>query len=319
MNRCLCGSGKGYGECCQPFHKGKEPKSAVELMRSRYSAYALGLGEYIIKTTHPASPHYQMDQGEWVEELREFSKETHFEGVEILDVREGEETAVVTFVAKMREKTFTERSYFEKVKGRWLYRRGKLQEGRAPNLITVDQERLLPVAYYGDPILRKKGKLIEEVNEDLRKLVQGMIETMDAYDGMGLAAPQVHHSLRLFIVRMPVPRLDGKYEAGEVEVFLNPVLSDPGKEQVAISEGCVSIPSIRGRVERPREITIEYTNLEGKRLKYRCKGWLARIIQHEADHIDGILYIDRMSQEERKEIEPFLKHLHHRIHDGTEM
>jgi peptide deformylase len=205
------------------------------------------------------------------------------------------------------------------VKGRWLYRSGQLSQGRAPNLMTTGGLRLLPLAYYGNPILRKVGDPILSITDDVRKLVEEMIETMDACDGIGLAAPQVHHSIKLFIIRKPVEIGEGKVEFREVKVFINPKVSLPSVETWKESEGCLSIPTIHADVERPKEITIEYSDLNGNLVKEKVSGWEARVIMHENDHINGILFIDHLDETKKKELEPFLQHLYNRVHDGTEL
>ena len=146
-----------------------------------------------------------------------------------------------------------------------------------------------------------------------------MIETMDACDGIGLAAPQIHHSVKLFVIRRPCEIDGGKIELKEVKVFINPKLSEPSTATWKISEGCLSIPSIHAEVERPKEVTVEYSNLEGKRIIERVFGWEARVIMHENDHINGILFIDHLNEAQRKSLEPFLVSLHNRIHNGTEL
>ncbi len=143
-----------------------------------------------------------------------------------------------------------------------------------------------------------------------------MIETMDASDGIGLAAPQIHHSIRLFVIRTPIETEDGGFEAGDVKVFINPILSNFSDETWEAPEGCLSIPTIRSNVERPKEITVEYTSLDGTKNKEQFSGWAARVIMHENDHIDGILFIDRLSEEEKLRIAPILENLKARIHDG---
>ena len=150
-------------------------------MRSRYSAYVLNLSDYIIKTTHPASPQYSDNKFGWKRSISQFSRDSSFERLEILDFKENHQVATVTFTAylsqKEKEATFTERSYFEKINDQWFYRGGQLAQGRAPNLITTEQLRLLPLAYYGNPILRKVADPVFEITDDLRKLVDEMVET----------------------------------------------------------------------------------------------------------------------------------------------
>lgn len=320
---CLCQSGKQYEVCCQPFHLGKKPDTAQQLMRSRFAAYALCMPDYIIRTTHPASPQFCHDAKEWAQKISEFSSHTEFKGLEILGFQENGSFATVTFVAHLiqdkKDVSFTEKSYFEKVKGKWLYRSGQLSQGRAPNLMTTGQLRLLPLAYYGHPILRRVADPILHITDDVRKLVEEMIETMDACDGIGLAAPQIHHSIKLFIIRKPVEVEAGKVEFREVKVFINPKVSLPSAETWKESEGCLSIPTIHGDVERPKEITIEYSDLEGNSVQERVSGWEARVIMHENDHINGVLFIDHLDEETKKNLEPFLQNLHNRVHDGTEL
>ncbi len=130
---CPCGSGKSYEECCQPFHQGLLPDTALKLMRSRYAAYALNLPDYIIKTTHPTHSQYCRDLALWRRQISEFSLHTHFKKLEILDFKEVENEATVTFVAHLlqneQDVTFTEKSWFDKVDGVWLYRSGEVFKG----------------------------------------------------------------------------------------------------------------------------------------------------------------------------------------------
>lgn len=319
-NLCPCCSGKSYAECCKPFHDGVMPESALQLMRSRYSAYVFNFPDYIVATTHPASPQYSENTFFWKRSISKFSRNSAFQKLEVLDVKEQSTLATVTFTAYLsqdgRDATFTERSYFEKIDNRWLYRGGQLAQGHAPNLVTTGQLRLLPIAYYGEPILTKKADPVTEITSDIKRLVEEMIETMDACDGIGLAAPQIHHSIQLFVIRTPIETESNKLEMGEVKVFINPKLSLPSKEVWSASEGCLSIPTIRSLVERPKEITVEYTSLDGELMTYRASGWEARVIMHENDHIEGVLFIDRLSDEEKKKLAPILESLEKRLHDG---
>lgn len=320
---CPCSSGKSYDKCCQIFHKGSLPGSALELMRSRYSAYALDLPDYIIETTHPGSPEYSEDLLDWKKKISSFSRNSKFEKLEVLDSQERGTIATVTFVAYLSQKkqdvTFTEKSFFEKLQGKWFYRAGQLMDGHAPNLVTTSQMRVLPLAYYGNPILRRIADPVEEITDSVRTLVEEMIETMDACDGIGLAAPQVHHSTKIFVIREPIEDEKGQLYLGSVKVFINPTVSLPSKATWKATEGCLSIPTIHAEVERPKEITVSYTNLEGEKVLERCSGWMARAVMHENDHINGVLFIDHLSKEERDSLDPFLQRMHKRIHDGTEL
>ncbi len=119
--RCPCFSGQDYRDCCRSYHRGGDPPTAEALMRSRYAAYALGLVEYVIDTTHPASPHFQVDTAAWRQDLRHFCQSTDFVGLTILK----SEVDQVTFHAQLtqsgRDASFVEHSLFRQEKGRWLY------------------------------------------------------------------------------------------------------------------------------------------------------------------------------------------------------
>ncbi|MES2122005.1 MAG: peptide deformylase [Chlamydiota bacterium] len=319
---CPCGSGEVYKACCEPYHDGRLPENALKLMRSRYAAYALNLPKYLIQTTHPASPQFHSDIGRWAAMIADFCRHTQFTKLEVLSFQEQGSFAVVTFTAHLtqnkQDASFTERSYFEKIKGKWLYRSGLLADGHAPHLITTGQIKVLPLAYYGDPILRKVAEPITAFNDDLRTLVDEMIETMDAYDGVGLAAPQVHHSVQVFVIRV-LKEEEGKVVPKGIKVMINPVIADPSAENWKIPEACLSIPTFQGEVERPQEITVEYSDVEGNRIQERISGWEARIVQHENDHLNGVLFIDRLSEEEKKAIKPSLEQLRKRIHESLQM
>lgn len=123
--RCPCHSGKPYEECCKPLHQGKAAVNALLLMRSRYAAYALGLADYIIRTTHPTNLHYSNDLATWKKDILHFSRETRFIGLTIHDWVHGEREASVTFTAHLSQKnqdvSFTEKSRFVKEAGAWYY------------------------------------------------------------------------------------------------------------------------------------------------------------------------------------------------------
>jgi len=135
--QCPCFSGKTYEACCKSFHEGKSPKTALELMRSRFSAYALKLPDYIIKTTHPGCMYYQKDLEKWKKDIEEFSDNTSFKDLTIVDDFEEDKLAFITFVAHLdhlgKDATFTERSYFVKENDKWLYREGIVKKGVKTN------------------------------------------------------------------------------------------------------------------------------------------------------------------------------------------
>lgn len=165
----------------------------------------------------------------------------------------------------------------------------------------------LPLAYYGNPVLRQKGARVNEINDELRQFVEDMIETMVAERGMGLAAPQVFRSIALFITHVPIPKENDEWEEGPLRVFINPKILERSDEVWILDEGCLSIPGIRGDVIRPFSIKIEYTDLTGERKTESYSGLEARCIMHENDHINGTLYIDRMDPKERKAVEDHLR------------
>lgn len=131
MQQCRCHSGKPYKDCCKKFHDGIFPEKAVELMRSRYSAYALGLVNYIIETTHDKNPR-QKNFKEEKERILQFSKSVSFDGLEILEFIDGEKEAFVTFKATLKQGehdvSFTEKSRFLKENGRWFYADGEIRQ-----------------------------------------------------------------------------------------------------------------------------------------------------------------------------------------------
>lgn len=168
----------------------------------------------------------------------------------------------------------------------------------------------LPLAYYGNPILRKKTSRVNEITDEIRQLVSDMVETMHEYNGIGLAAPQVSRSLSLFITDVPIEIDEGKeeprLEPGKLRVYINPKILSYSKEHWPRGEGCISIPGIYGEVVRPVSIIVEATNLDGKLFEEEYSWLEARAIMHENDHINGVLYIDRMHGKARKDMDRYL-------------
>lgn len=313
---CPCCSGKEYLDCCKPFHEGKLPKTASQLMRSRYSAYALSHLDYIIETTHPANPQYTENKFSWKRAISKFCASTSFQKLSILDCKEKNTLATVVFAAYIyqgQEAVFTEKSYFEKIGGKWLYLRGEVTDGLAQHLATQNELKLLPLAYYDNPILRKQAEPVERITNSIRTLVEEMIETMEASCGIGLAAPQVKRSLRLFIIRAPLETPEKTLQKGPIQVFIDPILLDPSEETWKEGEGCLSIPSLYAPVKRPKEVTVRYRTLDGAVLEERFSGWSSKIIQHENDHLDGVLFFDRLEESERSKLMPLLEKIKERM------
>lgn len=175
---------------------------------------------------------------------------------------------------------------------------------------------ILKLAYLGDPVLRQKTKPIEAITEDIRQLVQDMIETMEAANGIGLAAPQVHRSLALFVAKVPIQQPDNSWAEGKLRVFINPKILSYSEECSISSEGCLSIPKIYVDVIRPHKISIQAMDLEGKIFVLELSGLEARNFMHENDHLNGTLIIDRMDKKERKQIESKLRELKKAIQQG---
>lgn len=151
----------------------------------------------------------------------------------------------------------------------------------------------LEVRILGDPILRERAPEVAEVTPELRRLIEDMFETMYTEEGVGLAAPQVGVSARIIVI--------DPHEEGTAPVALiNPVLLESGKEVERDEEGCLSIPGLKDIVERSRTVVVEATKVDGEVHRIEAEGLLARILQHEIDHLEGILFIDRVSPLKRK-------------------
>ena len=151
----------------------------------------------------------------------------------------------------------------------------------------------LEVRLLGDPVLRQKADPVREVTADLRKLITDMFDTMYAEEGVGLAAPQVGEAVRVIVV-------DANEEGSEPFALVNPTIIELGGELDRAEEGCLSIPGLREVVERPSAVVIEGLDREGNPVRMDVEGFVARILQHEVDHLDGILFLDRVSPLKRK-------------------
>src|SRR5205807_9137091 len=179
--------------------------------------------------------------------------------------------------------------------------------------VTRKSIMLLTVVRYGTPVLRQKGARINSVTPTIKKLIGDMLETMYAHKGVGLAAQQVGLALQLTVldVRGVTDRPSSLEIAGQTAdvngfmplVLINPEVKPVGKP-VAGPEGCLSFPEIYGEISRPDVVDVKALNQQGKPLEFRCGGLLARAVQHETDHLHGILFIDRMSKEKKNELRP---------------
>ena len=172
---------------------------------------------------------------------------------------------------------------------------------------------LLSIVLYGDPLLRKKCAKVEKITPAIRKLVGDMLETMDASNGIGLAAIQVGHLLRIFILRNYREDEKGNMVLTHHQVYINPRLSNPSDDTQTDTEGCLSIPKVRAEVTRPYAITVEALDLDGNPFTEQLEGYKARVVMHENDHINGQLFIDRLTPAEKKRIAPQLAALKSRF------
>jgi len=153
---------------------------------------------------------------------------------------------------------------------------------------------ILKVARMGHPVLRQKARALDRAdirNPVVQKLIDDMIETMIEYHGVGLAAPQVHEGLRLFVASLDH---DEPAETAPPVAIINPEILPVGSLVEEDWEGCLSIPDIRGRVPRAVEIKVRAWGRDGERVELTARDYTARVIQHETDHLDGILFFDRM-------------------------
>lgn len=168
---------------------------------------------------------------------------------------------------------------------------------------------LLNIHFYGDPVLRKRCEPVSEITDEIRQLAKDMIETMDKNNGAGLAAPQVGRAIRMFVLRDYIVQEDGSWTLTEPKVYINPKLSRPGQDLITDVEGCLSLPGLRLDIDRPDRITVEALDIDGKPFTEEVEGYNARIRMHENDHINGVLFIDRIDEKTRNKIDPVLREI----------
>ena len=170
---------------------------------------------------------------------------------------------------------------------------------------------ILPIVKFGDPILRTKGKVIEKITPEVKRLIDDMFETMHDAAGVGLAAQQVGHALQLAIIdvravkdRPSTMEIDGQpVDVAEhmPVVLINPKITPFGNPAKG-PEGCLSFPEIYTDITRPGSVEVEALNAEGKPIRFKAGGLLSRAVQHEVDHLNAILFIDRMTAEAKAEV-----------------
>ena len=152
---------------------------------------------------------------------------------------------------------------------------------------------MLDIMKLGDEVLREKCKPVTEFDDALRILIQAMYETMEEANGVGLAAPQVGVDKRFFVVGLP---------DGTKKEFINPKITGTSVETSPYEEGCLSLPEVYHEVIRPSKVIVEAQDMNGKPFTLKASGLMARVIQHEYDHLDGVLFIDHLSEEEKSKV-----------------
>jgi len=177
---------------------------------------------------------------------------------------------------------------------------------------------ILEIVKYGHPVLRKKGERIESITPEIKKLIADMFDTMKENHGVGLAAQQVGVAKQLTVIdvreitdRPSTLELDGK--PADVTsimplVLINPLVT-PAGDAVSGGEGCLSFPEIFAEISRPGTVDVKALDAKGKPIEFRCGGLLARAVQHETDHLNGLLFIDRMDKKTKAELQPELDDL----------
>lgn len=144
----------------------------------------------------------------------------------------------------------------------------------------------------GDDVLRRESLPLKQIDDDVLLIVKDMFDTLKKSKGIGLAAPQVGKNIRLFIVQLE--------EEDEGMVFINPEIIMTSEELCSMEEGCLSIPKVYEKVFRPKVVTVQYTDIAGKKQMLKASGLLARVIQHEYDHLNGVLFLDRLEEKVRE-------------------
>jgi peptide deformylase len=177
---------------------------------------------------------------------------------------------------------------------------------------------ILKITKYGDPVLRRKGARIDRLSPEIQRLIADMLETMHTQKGVGLAAQQVGVPLQLTVIDVRdvtdrPSRLELKGQTVDVNdwmplVLINPEVK-PSGEPAAGPEGCLSFPEIFAEITRPDVVDVTALNQKGQPIEFRCGGLLARVVQHEIDHLHGILFIDRMDKQTKEDLRPELETL----------
>jgi peptide deformylase len=179
----------------------------------------------------------------------------------------------------------------------------------------LEAQMKVDLAYLGHPILRKKARPVLTIDQPILDLVQHLKATVVAHRGLGLAAPQIGAQVAILVACFPEWSEQDAIVPGAPKVFINPKISDPSAEMWSEEEGCLSIPKVYASVERPRSITVTYQDEQGAAHTERLVGWPAKIVMHENDHLNGVLFIDRLEAGAKREIAADLDRLkkHYKI------
>ena len=168
---------------------------------------------------------------------------------------------------------------------------------------------ILPVYVYGQPVLRKVAEDITPEYPNLKQLLENMFETMDRADGCGLAAPQIGLPIRVVVIDLDIMSDDYPEYKGYRKAFINPHIIETNDEESSMDEGCLSLPGIHESVKRPTRIRVQYLDADFKEHDEWVDGFLARVMQHEFDHLDGVVYTDHLKGLRRQLMAPKLKQL----------
>ncbi len=184
----------------------------------------------------------------------------------------------------------------------------------------------LTIVHYNNPVLRKKGAKVTVFNAELTELADQMVETMHEAHGIGLAAQQIGKAIQLFVMDLRETARDFTWELDGVKTpldlimpmaLVNPVVTLLPSDETEYEEGCLSFPEIRGNIDRPDAISVKYQDVKGIVHVMTCTGLLSRCVQHEVDHLNGVLFIDRMAKPVRAPLEKSIKELAKKTREET--
>lgn len=168
---------------------------------------------------------------------------------------------------------------------------------------------ILPIVTYDDDILRKEAEPVKEFNDGIKTLIEDMFETMYNSDGVGLAAPQIGKLLRIFVADAdPMAKKEDDTLYGPI-AMINPRITFESEHEVEMEEGCLSIPGINAVITRPESIKVTFRDENFEQQTLEAGGWLSRVIQHEIDHLDGVIFLDHLSMFKRKLLSGKLKEI----------